>query len=120
LSYTTFAYTNLTVSSPRFKQGQNIHIAVDVQNTGKLSGDEVVQLYIQDEVASVTRPVKELKGFKKISLNAGEKKTIDLTVTPDDLSFYNLEMKKIVEPGIFKIFVGGSSIDAISSQFTLE
>lgn len=117
LSYTTFAYSNLKVSSSAIKKNQNITVSVDVENTGKRNGDEVVQLYIRDDVATVTRPVKELKGFKKISLNAGEKKTVEFSITPDDLSFYNLDMKKVVESGTFTLFVGGNSIDCIETKF---
>lgn len=117
LSYTTFSYSNLKVSSSSIKKNQLITVSVDVENTGKRSGDEVVQLYIRDDVASVTRPVKELKGFKKISLNPGEKKTVEFMLTPDDLSFYNLEMKKVVEPGTFTIFVGGNSVDCVETKF---
>ena len=120
LSYTTFAYTNLKVSSPTIKKDQSITVSVDVENTGKRKGDEVVQLYLRDNVGSVTRPVKELKRFQKIALNAGEKKSVEFTLTPDDLSCYNLAMKKVVEPGIFSIFAGGNSVDCIESSFTVE
>ena len=78
-------------------------------NTGKRAGDEIVQLYIRDLVSSVTRPVKELKDFKRISLNAGESKKVTFTITPDKLAFYGLDMKRIVEPGQFDIMVGASS-----------
>ncbi|MEW5798094.1 MAG: beta-glucosidase BglX [Bacteroidota bacterium] len=117
LSYTTFAYSNLKVSSSSIKKNQTITVSVDVENTGIRSGDEVVQLYIRDDVATVTRPVKELKGFKKIPLNPGEKKTVEFTLTPDDLSFYNLEMKKVVEAGTFTLFAGGNSEDCIETKF---
>lgn len=117
LSYTTFAYSNVKVSPSSIKKDQEFRISVDVENTGKRAGDEVVQLYIQDEVATVTRPVKELKGFKRISLNPGEKKSVEFALTPDDLSFYNLEMKKVIEPGTFKVFVGGNSVDVIETKF---
>jgi beta-glucosidase len=117
LSYTTFSYSNLMVSSPGIKKDGSVNVSVDVTNSGKREGKEVVQLYVQDEYATVTRPVKELKGFKKISLKPGETKTIELTLTPDDLSFYNLEMKKVVEPGTFKVFVGGNSVDCSETTF---
>jgi beta-glucosidase len=83
---------------------------VTVTNTGKRAGDEVVQLYIRDLVSSVTRPVKELKDFKRISLAPGESKTINFTITPDKLSFLDLNMNRIVEPGAFDIMVGASSV----------
>ncbi|MDD8017113.1 MAG: glycoside hydrolase family 3 N-terminal domain-containing protein [Bacteroidota bacterium] len=117
LSYTTFTYGNLKVSSGTIKKDQNVTVSVEVKNSGTRSGDEVVQLYLRDDVASVTRPVKELKGFKKISLNPGETKTVEFTLTPNDLSFYNLDMKKIVEPGTFTVYVGGNSADCLQTKF---
>ncbi len=117
LSYTTFVYSNVKVLPSNITKDQMFKISVDVENTGKRAGDEVVQLYIQDEVATVTRPVKELKGFKKISLNPGEKKSVEFALTPDDLSFYNLAMNKVIEPGTFKVFVGGNSVDVIETKF---
>lgn len=117
LSYTTFLYSNLKVSSPSVKKNQSITVSVEVENTGRRSGEEIVQLYIRDDVATVTRPVKELKGFTKVSLNPGEKKSMEFTLTPDDLAFYNLEMKKVVEPGTFTVFTGGNSVDCIEAKF---
>ncbi len=117
LSYTTFTYSNIKVSSSRFTKDQRIAISVDVENTGKRSGDEVVQLYLRDDVASVTRPVKELKGFRKITVDPGKKKTVEFIVTPDALSFYGLEMQKIVEPGTFTAYVGGNSVDCKEITF---
>ncbi|MCK9409169.1 MAG: glycoside hydrolase family 3 C-terminal domain-containing protein [Bacteroidetes bacterium] len=117
LSYTTFGYENLTLSASTIKSTQSITVSVDVQNIGKRSGEEVVQLYLRDDVASVTRSVKELKGFNKISLNPGEKKTVQFTIRPDDLSFYNLSMKKVVEPGTFTLYIGGNSVDCMEASF---
>ncbi|MEW6061527.1 MAG: beta-glucosidase BglX [Bacteroidota bacterium] len=117
LSYTTFVYSNANVSPKTISKNQPIVVNVDVENTGKRSGEEVVQLYIRDDVATVTRPVKELKRFKKILLNAGEKKSVEFILTPDDLAFYNLEMKKVVEPGTFTVFVGGNSVDCVETKF---
>ena len=85
---------------------------VDVTNTGKRAGTEVVQMYIRDLVSSVTRPVKELKGFQKISLQPGETQTVALEITPESLAFYDINMKYVVEPGEFEIMVGNSSRDA--------
>ena len=119
LSYTTFTYSNLKVSSSSIKKNQSVTVSVVVKNTGKRAGDEVVQLYIRDDVASVTRPVKELKGFKKMSLNAGEEKSLEFIISPDALSFYNLEMKKVIEPGTFTVFVGGNSVDCIETKFSV-
>ncbi len=87
-------------------------MSVDVTNTGKRVGTETVQLYIRDLVSSVTRPVKELKGFQKISLQPGETKTVTLEITPDLLAFYDVQMKYVVEPGEFEIMVGNSSRDS--------
>jgi beta-glucosidase len=90
-----------------------------VSNTGDYDGEETVQLYIRDLVSSVTRPVKELKGFQKIMLKKGESKTVTFTVTSDDLKFYNNSLKYIFEPGQFKIYIGGNSIDTKEESFEL-
>jgi beta-glucosidase len=89
-------------------QGQAT-VTVDVTNTGTMAGDEIVQMYIRDDVSSVTRPVKELKGFARIHLAPGETKTVQLPIKPDKLSFLNEDMKRVVEPGTFSIMVGPSS-----------
>ena len=101
LSYTTFKYSNLKVT--------NTQAAVDVTNTGAIAGDEIVQMYIRDDVSSVTRPVKELKGFTRIHLTPGETKTVQFAITQDKLSFLNEDMKRVVEPGTFIVMVGPSS-----------
>jgi beta-glucosidase len=111
LSYTTYKYENLRVSSPKVKKGQNVTVSIDVTNTGNRDGMETVQLYIRDVVSSVTRPVKELKDFSKITLKSGEKKTVTFTITQDKLQFYNLNMKRVVEAGDFEVMVGSSSED---------
>ncbi|MFA5833624.1 MAG: beta-glucosidase BglX [Bacteroidota bacterium] len=117
LSYTTFSYSNITLSSSKIKKDQKIMVTVDVENTGTINGSEVVQLYMRDDVASVTRPVKELKGFQKVALNPGEKKTVQFTISTDDMSFYNMAMKKVVEPGTFTVYVGGNSVDCKEVSF---
>ena len=109
LSYTTFAYSNLNVSPARIGVGGETKVSVTVTNSGKRAGDEVVQLYIRDLVSSVTRPIMELKDFKRISLAPGESKTVEFVITPDKLSFLDLNMKSVVEPGWFDIMVGTSS-----------
>jgi len=109
LSYTTFKYANLRVSPDKTGPQGQATVTVDVTNTGKMAGDEIVQMYIRDEVSSVTRPVKELKGFTRIHLKPGETKTVQMPVTPDKLSFLNEDMKRVVEPGTFSIMVGPSS-----------
>ncbi|TCC88311.1 beta-glucosidase BglX [Pedobacter hiemivivus] len=119
LSYTTFAYSNLKLSKNSFKAGESITASIEVKNTGTVEGKEVVQLYIQDLVGSSTRPVKELKGFQKISLKPGESKTVSFKITEEDLKFYNTALKFIAEPGDFKIYVGGNSRDVIEAKFVL-
>ena len=110
LSYTTFEYSNLKVSPAKMDKDKRAQVTVTVTNTGRRAGEEVVQLYIRDVVSSVTRPVKELKDFARVSLAAGESKTVTFTITPDKLAFYDLDMKRTVEPGAFDIMVGTSSV----------
>ncbi len=111
LSYTTFNYSNLSVDPLSFKSGDSTNVTVNVKNTGKFAGDEIVQLYIRDLVASVTRPVKELKGFKKIHLEPGELETVSFSISARHLAMYNENMEYAVEPGEFEIMVGSSSKD---------
>ena len=120
LSYTTFDYSDLKISSPTIKNGQNVNVSVDVTNSGAVEGAEVVQLYIRDIVSSVTRPIKELKDFSKINLKPSEKKTVTFTITPNKLSFYNRDMKKIIEPGDFEIMIGTSSMVNQKIKFTIK
>ena len=110
LSYTTFAYSNLKISPAKIGPADKATVSVTVTNTGKRAGDEIVQLYIRDLVSSVTRPIMELKDFKRISLAPGESKTVEFVITPDRLSFLDLNMKSIVEPGMFDVMVGTSSV----------
>jgi beta-glucosidase len=110
LSYTTFEYSNLKVSPAQIGPAGESQVSVTVTNTGRRAGDEVVQLYIHDLVSSVTRPVMELKDFRRVSLRPGESKTVAFTLTPDKLWFYNLNMERTVEPGWFDIMVGTSSV----------
>ena len=111
LSYTTFAIDNLRLAKKRIKRDGSTRVLADVANTGGREGTEVVQLYIRDLVSSVTRPVKELKGFQRISLQPGETKTVAFDVTPESLAFYDVNMKYAVEPGQFEIMIGNSSRD---------
>ena len=111
LSYTTFTLGNLRLEKAKIKQGGATRIFVDVTNTGKRSGAEVVQMYIRDLVSSVTRPIKELKGFQKVWLAPGETKTVALEIAAESLAFYDLNMKYVVEPGEFEIMIGNSSRD---------
>jgi len=109
LSYTTFSYRNLKVTPARIRRDGSAVVSVEIANTGSRAGDEVAQMYIRDDVSSVTRPVKELKSFERIHLKPGETKTVEFRVTPDKLSFLDLNMQRVVEPGTFEIMVGGSS-----------
>lgn len=120
LSYTTFKYSDLKISNPSFLIGDEVKISVKVSNTGNKDGKEVVQLYIRDLVSSITRPVKELKGFELVELKVGETKTINFTLNNEILGFYDNEGNFIVEPGAFMVFVGGSSITELEADFELK
>jgi len=111
LSYTTFEDSNLKISSRQVKSGEKVQISVDVQNIGDREGDEVVQLYVRDVVASVARPLKELKGLKRITLKPKEKKTVVFELTSQDLAFLDRAMKMVGEPGSFEVMIGSSSED---------
>jgi beta-glucosidase len=119
LSYTAFALQNVRLAKKRIRRGASTQVLVDVTNTGPRPGTEVVQMYIRDRVSSVTRPVKELKGFKKVSLNPGEMQTVALEITPESLAFYDVNMNYVVEPGEFEILIGNSSRDADLQEVTL-
>ncbi len=121
LSYTSFEYTNLTIAPSKSGIAGNVRISLEVKNTGKRTGAEVVQLYINDVVSSVTRPVKELKGFEKVFLNPGEKKSVEFTLTPDQLSFLDQDMNRVVEPGAFSVMIGSSSENIrLKGNFDME
>ncbi|HEY6448592.1 MAG TPA: CIA30 family protein [Acidobacteriaceae bacterium] len=111
LSYTTFKFDNLKVEPNHIETGGTAKVSVDVTNTGSRAGDEVPQLYVHEEVTSLTRPVMQLRGFQRIALQPGEKRTVTFTVGPDDFAFYNADMHKVVEPGTLDIMVGPSSAD---------
>ena len=131
LSYTTFEYSNFKLSSQEadingnqeateWQNGKKITATVTVENTGARDADEVVQLYIRDMVASISRPVKELKGFQRIHLVAGESKEVSFEITPDMLKFYNIELKHVIEPGDFQIMVGANSKEVDTLNFTVK
>jgi beta-glucosidase len=120
LSYTQFKISNLQLSTQRIRRDGQLTVTVDVENVGRRAGDEVVQLYIRDVAASMTRPVKELKGFQRVTLRPGEKRRVEFTLSPESLGFYNREMKFVVEPGEFRVMVGSSSEDLIESKFVVE
>jgi beta-glucosidase len=111
LSYTKFAFRNVRLKHRRIRQSSTTQALIEVTNTGNRPGTEVVQMYIRDRVSSVTRPVKELKGFRKVCLDPGETRTVALDITPESLAFYDIHMKWIVEPGEFEIMMGNSSRD---------
>jgi beta-glucosidase len=119
LSYTSFDISAPVLSSKIMNASSRIQISVSVKNIGFRNGEEVVQLYIRDLVGSITRPVKELKAFQKISLNAGESKQVNFTLTENDLKFYNSNLNFVAEPGDFKVFVGNSSANVKEADFKL-
>lgn len=120
LSYTTFTYDKLTLDKNEMTAGGSVTVSVNVTNTGSREGAEVVQLYIRDLVGSVTRPVKELKGFQKVMLKPGESRTVTFTLTEKDLSFYRADLTFGAEPGQFHVFVGGNSRDVLMTSFELK
>jgi beta-glucosidase len=120
LSYTQFRITNLQLSSSNISTSGSVTVTVDVENVGQRAGDEVVQLYIRDMVASVSRPVKELKGFQRITLARGEKRQVRFQLGVEHFSFWNREMKYVVEPGEFKVMVGPNSVDVIEKSLLVR
>ena len=119
LSFTTFKYSNLRLAQDAIGAEGQTTVTVDVTNSGAVRGDEVAQLYIHQTVSSVTRPVKELRGFKRVSLNSGETRTVEFTLGPDELSYLNRDMKRVVEPGTFEVMVGGNSVDLITTTLNV-
>lgn len=120
LSYTTFGYDNLQLANDKLAVNETLEISFDLTNTGKYDGTEVVQLYVQDTFGSVTRPVKELKGFQRVPLKQGEKKTVTFSLPVEELAFWNIDMQKVVEPGEFNLWVGPSSAEGLQTTFTVE
>jgi len=119
LSYTSFKYENLRVTPDTIGPQGTTTVSVDVTNTGKVSGTEVAQLYIRDEVSSVTRPVKELRGFRRLALDPGKTQTATFILGPEELSFLDREMHRVLEPGSFKIMVGGNSVDLVETKLNV-
>ena len=120
LSYTTFKYSNLRLAQDAIGPEGETKVSVDISNSGKVRGDEVVQLYIHQVVSSVTRPVKELRGFKRISLNPGETKTVEFSLGPREFSYLDRDMKRVVEPGTFEIMAGGNSVELSTVMLTVR
>jgi beta-glucosidase len=119
LSYTQFTFGKPRLEKNTISLDESTRVLVDVTNTGKVVGDEVVQMYIRDCISSVTRPVKELKGFQRITLDPGQTETVSLDITPKHLAFYDIDMNYTVEPGEFVIMVGNSSRDEDLQKVTL-
>jgi beta-glucosidase len=117
LSYTKFKISNLQLSAPRIDVNGKLTVSVEVENVGGRVGDEVVQLYIRDPVATMTRPVKELKGFQRVTLQPGEKRRVEFVLSSEQLGFWNREMRYVVEPGEFRVMVGSNSADVIEAKF---
>ncbi len=120
LSYVDFEYSNLRTSSDLLGPGETLQVAVDVSNTGDRAATEVVQLYVRDLVASVTRPVRELKGFRRVRLEPGQSVTVEFDLVSSDLSFCGRDNQRIVEPGDFHVWVGGSSAAELRTAFCLK
>ncbi len=119
LSYTTFTYTGLSLSDTIMNPSGNITAKITVSNTGMVKGDEIIQMYIRDEFSSVTRPVLELKDFARITLDPGESKEVSFNLSPEKLWFYNIDMKRVVEPGKFRVFIGPDSQHLQETEFTV-
>jgi Glycosyl hydrolase family 3 C terminal domain. len=120
LSYTTFQYNNLKLSSKELGMQQVLTITFDLKNTGNCEGTEVAQLYVRDKVGSVTRPVKELKRFTRVTLKPGDTKNVSFTLPIEELAFWNIDMKKVVEPGDFTLWVGTNSQEGIFADFKVK
>jgi beta-glucosidase len=119
LSYTTFTYANFGVSSDKIRMGEKIRASVDVTNAGNMEAEEVVQLYVRDLTASLTRPVKELKGFQRIRLKPEETKTVAFDLDSGVLGFHDIGMKYVVEPGKFHLWIGGDSQADLMAEFEI-
>lgn len=119
LSYTTFSYSNIEVSHPLIEPDESVTVQAVVRNDGDVEADEVVQLYVRDRVGNVTRPVRELKGFQRLRLKAGESKTVSFVLSPGDLAFYGRDMRLMTEPGEFHVWIGGSSDADLRTEFSI-
>ena len=120
LSYSTFDYSNLVLSAPSIPMGGELTAKVTVKNTSNVDGTEVVQLYTRDLVGSIVRPVRELKGFQRVDLKAGESKTVEFKLTTDDLAFFGRDLVKKAEPGDFDLWIGSSSKDGLKAKFSIQ
>jgi beta-glucosidase len=120
LSYTRFRYENLALSADTIPKDGVLKVSVDIVNEGERGGDEVVQLYVQDVVASVTRPVRELAAFRRVTIAAGDRLKVAFSLYAAQLSFYNRDMNDVVEPGEYRVFVGGDSVGGLEGRFRVE
>ncbi|MBP6868383.1 MAG: fibronectin type III-like domain-contianing protein, partial [Bacteroidales bacterium] len=120
LSYTTFAYTNIRIDQVSYNQKDTLTLSFDLTNTGKTAATEVAQLYVCDKTGSVTRPVKELKMFDRIALASGETRTVSWKLPISELAFWNLQMKRVVEPGQFELWVAGDSVSGEPILFEVK
>jgi beta-glucosidase len=119
LSYTTFDYSNLRVSRSTLRGTDSLTVTVDVRNTGQRAGTEVAQLYLRDDAATVTPPVRELRGFRRLTLQPGQTQTVTFRLRPDDLAMYDRDMRRVVEPGGFTVWAGGSSTATLEAHFAV-
>jgi beta-glucosidase len=119
LSYTRFEYRDIVTSAKRIALGDTIEISATLHNTGDYGADEVAQLYVRDVVGNVTRPVRELKGFRRVRLEPGQSQIISFTLHTDELAFYNRKMQRVTEPGLFHVWIGGNSDAPLWSEFEL-
>lgn len=120
LSYTTFVYRDLVVETPLLDAGGVLAVSVVLENSGALAGDEVVQLYVRDVVGSVTRPLKELKGFQRVTLPPGESRTVRFDLPVHELGFIGHDLRRTVEPGDFQVWVGRSTTEGLQGAFTVR
>lgn len=120
LGYTSFEYKNIRVNSRKIGLGDTLEISATLRNSGKREGTEIAQLYVQDVVGDITRPVKELKGFQRVTLKPGESKRIVFTLHTDDLAFHNIEMKSVTEPGLFNVWIGPNSAEGLQANFEIR
>jgi beta-glucosidase len=119
LSYTSFEYSDIQLSSNIVKVGQKLKVSATITNSGQLEAEDIVQLYVRDLVGSITRPVKELKGFKRLRLSAGESQKVEFDLHTDDLAFYNQNMELVTEPGKFQVWIAKNSENGLFAEFEI-
>jgi len=120
LSYTQFEYSNLRADPQRIKLGETVHVTARITNTGSRAGDEVAQLYTREMVSSIPRPVRELKGFQRVTLAPGQSQVVDFVLSSDSLAFHNVDMKRVTEPGRYRVWVSGDSATGQPAEFEIE